>query len=345
VIREVIDKAGAPARTLPERLPRLWRAILLGGDLLAVLSACYLAGMPPAVGPAACAIVCGTLALCDAYRTTYAVVWRDEVYHVAVGCALAAVPLFALLHFVTGLPDVQPIVAFFLAAPALAAIHAALHAARVGATDPPVAQSEYVSPEAQWRLARPLVLFWKRWFDVALAAAGVLVTLPVTALAAALIAIESGMPVFFCQERVGRGGLPFRMFKFRTMRSDAGTQWALRGDSRITRVGAILRRTSVDELPQLLNVLRGDMSLVGPRPEMPDFARQFRRRIPHYDERSIVRPGLTGWAQIRCKRNLEPDDMPGVVPYDLFYVENASPVLDAIIVAKTAAEFLFHRAV
>jgi lipopolysaccharide/colanic/teichoic acid biosynthesis glycosyltransferase len=129
------------------------------------------------------------------------------------------------------------------------------------------------------------------------------------------------------------------------MWQDAGSEWVRHGDRRVTNVGALLRASSIDELPQLFNVIWGDMSLVGPRPEMPQFAREFRRRIRNYDDRHIVRPGLTGWAQVYCPRNLRPEDMSGVVPYDLFYVEHASATLDAAIVLKTAAEFLIHRGV
>jgi lipopolysaccharide/colanic/teichoic acid biosynthesis glycosyltransferase len=157
--------------------------------------------------------------------------------------------------------------------------------------------------------------------------------------------LDSGKPVLFRQERVGRGGRSFGIYKFRTMQHNAGSDWAKPGDSRITRIGAFLRRTSLDELPQLFNVIRGDMSVVGPRPEMRAFADGFEKSIPHYAQRHVVPPGITGWAQVYLKRNLEPSDMPAVLPYDLFYVEHASRFLDCAIILKTAFEVLTHRAV
>jgi lipopolysaccharide/colanic/teichoic acid biosynthesis glycosyltransferase len=185
----------------------------------------------------------------------------------------------------------------------------------------------------------------KRVFDVIVAAITLVVASPIMLAAAIAILIESGTPIFFRQERIGAEGRPFSIFKFRTMRGDAGSQWARPGDDRITRVGALLRRTSIDELPQLFNVLRGEMSIVGPRPEMVDFAASFAGTIPNYEQRHVVAPGITGWAQVYCKRNLQPVDMTDVLPFDLFYVEHASVALDAAIVLKTAAEVVFHRAV
>jgi lipopolysaccharide/colanic/teichoic acid biosynthesis glycosyltransferase len=153
------------------------------------------------------------------------------------------------------------------------------------------------------------------------------------------------MPVLFTQRRVGRDGRTFVLFKFRTMKRDAGADWVRPGDSRITRTGSFLRRTSIDELPQVFNVLRGDMSIVGPRPEMVEFARDFAQRLPSYDQRHVVPPGITGWAQLYWKRNLDPSDVTDVLRYDLFYVERASLVLDTALLLKTIAEVLFHRAV
>ena len=164
-------------------------------------------------------------------------------------------------------------------------------------------------------------------------------------IAAIAIARESSGPIFFRQERVGKDGKPFRIFKFRTMRVGAGDAWAKPGDQRITKIGAFLRRTSLDELPQIFNVLRGEMSIVGPRPEMTSFAREFTASIPNYAQRHVVQPGITGWSQVYLKRNLEPEDMTSVLPFDLFYVEHASLLLDAALILKTASEVLFHRAV
>ncbi|MBV9272170.1 MAG: sugar transferase, partial [Candidatus Eremiobacteraeota bacterium] len=184
-----------------------------------------------------------------------------------------------------------------------------------------------------------------RSFDIIVATVAAIVFLPMMAAVAAAVYFDSGAPVLFRQERVGRGGTMFRICKFRTMTTDAGANWARPGDSRITRIGAFLRRTSLDELPQIFNVLFGDMSVVGPRPEMQEFAAHFKTEIPHYDERHVVRPGITGWAQLYLKRNLEPSDVPDVLRCDLFYVEHASVPLNVAIVVKTAFEVLSHRPV
>jgi lipopolysaccharide/colanic/teichoic acid biosynthesis glycosyltransferase len=185
----------------------------------------------------------------------------------------------------------------------------------------------------------------KRAMDIVVASVAVVVLCPLMLAAGAAVWLESGSPVIFRQYRVGRGGRPFRILKFRTMRSGAGLQWARSGDPRITRLGAFLRRTSIDELPQLLNVLRGEMSIVGPRPEMVEFAETFSRTVPRYNERHAMRPGITGLAQVSMKRVLEPSDAPEVLRFDLVYVEHWSPFLDVFIIVKTAAEVLFHRVV
>ena len=345
-IREEIDsRRVVQTRRVPERLTRAWTGTLIFIDAVAVLAACYMAGLPATAGPATCVFLCGAAALCGLYQVSYVVRSYDEVYSVIATCALALVPLWWLLHSVTGLPGLQPILVLLLSAVLMSTARAALRLARFGSDDMPDATAVYISPEAQWRVRHGLYPVWKRTFDVVLSATGLVLTSPLMLLAAVCIAIESGFPIFFRQERVGRDGTTFFMYKFRTMWQDAGPQWAQPGDSRITNVGALLRRSSLDELPQLLNVLRGDMSLVGPRPEMPQFARGFRQSIAQYSDRHIVRPGITGWAQVYAKRNLRPEDMQQVVTYDFFYIEHASPMLDATIVAKTAAEFLFHRAV
>lgn len=184
----------------------------------------------------------------------------------------------------------------------------------------------------------------KRLFDLAFAVPILVVALPFMIGAVLAIWLEDGFPVLYRQERIGRAGVPFLVCKFRTMRTDlANTNWAVRGDSRITKVGAFLRRTSIDELPQIFNVLLGDMSLVGPRPEMRTWADDFSRRIPRYTERHLVRPGITGWSQIYMKRLLDPSDTPDVLKHDLFYIEHWGLLMDLSIVCKTAAEFLFHR--
>ena len=184
----------------------------------------------------------------------------------------------------------------------------------------------------------------KRIFDLCVATLMLLFAAPLMAAAALAIVAETGRPVFFRHERIGRDGLPFEMLKFRSMavRHPHGNGWAQRNDPRITRVGAILRRLSIDELPQLINVLRGEMSIVGPRPEMPEYVARFEASIPHYADRHRVKPGITGWSQLYMKRLLTPDDAADVLRHDLFYIQSWGLFMDASIVAKTAAEFLFH---
>ena len=345
-IREEISRGRVSVtHRVPERLSTVWIAILIGVDALSALSACYIAGFPATAGPAATVILCGALAWCGVYNRSYAVRWYDEAYVVAVACAVALIPSWALLHAISGLDGLQVLLALMLAALFMAVLHSAMNLARHPSGEPGDATVAYVTPEAQWKARHGLFPVWKRFFDVTLAVLGLIAVSPILLLAAVCIAIESGFPILFRQERVGRAGVPFVMYKFRTMWQDAGPDWAKRGDRRITNVGALLRASSIDELPQLFNIICGDMSLVGPRPEMPQFAQQFRRRIRNYEDRQIVRPGITGWAQVYCARNLTPDDIPAVLPYDLFYVEYASPALDAILVVKTAVEFLFHRGV
>lgn len=188
----------------------------------------------------------------------------------------------------------------------------------------------------------------KRAIDLVIAAAILLVASPIMMGTALAILIEDGRPIFFRQERVGLFGRRFAMLKFRSMSVDAeaksGPIWSPVGDKRVTRVGRFIRRTSIDELPQLINVLRGDMSIVGPRPERPLYVETFQRRLPRYDERHLVRPGITGWAQINMPRKLEVSQVGEKLSHDLWYIEHWGLFMDLSIVCKTAFEFLFHRA-
>ncbi|MFN2461911.1 MAG: exopolysaccharide biosynthesis polyprenyl glycosylphosphotransferase [Candidatus Velthaea sp.] len=185
----------------------------------------------------------------------------------------------------------------------------------------------------------------KRLMDVAIASVAIVLTAPVMLAAAAAIVLSDGAPVFFRQVRVGKNGLPFEILKFRTMRRDAEAAYAgaVHADPRITRVGAFLRRTSIDELPQFFNVLHGEMSVVGPRPEMASFAERYARTIPRYREIQQVRPGITSWGSVYMSRVIDESDLPTVVAHDLFYLQHWSPQLDLTIVLKTAVEVLFHR--
>jgi exopolysaccharide biosynthesis polyprenyl glycosylphosphotransferase len=178
----------------------------------------------------------------------------------------------------------------------------------------------------------------KRAFDLVFSALFVLLLSPVLLVIALAVKLSSRGPVLFAQERVGLDGWPFRMLKFRTMRTDAeaaGPQFAQSADPRATPLGALLRRLSLDELPQLLNVLKGDMSLVGPRPERPVFIARFRRRIPRYQLRHMVKAGMTGWAQIHGLRGNT--SIAKRVRYDLYYIEHWSLLLDLKILARTVA--------
>ncbi|MGA1529529.1 MAG: undecaprenyl-phosphate glucose phosphotransferase, partial [Kiritimatiellia bacterium] len=190
---------------------------------------------------------------------------------------------------------------------------------------------------AKW----PLDLFWnrvaKRMEDIVGSAAGLLFSAPVIAVAALLIKITSPGPIFFKQERCGEKGRRFNIYKLRTMRIDAedktGPVWAVENDPRRTRIGAFLRAHNIDELPQFWNVLKGDMSLVGPRPERPHFVEQFKEDISRYMWRHFSRPGVTGWAQVNGLRgNTSISDR---VNYDLYYLENWSLSLDFKIIART----------
>ena len=190
--------------------------------------------------------------------------------------------------------------------------------------------------------------FLKRLIDVSLASVALVLFAPIIGLAALAIALETGRPILFRQERVGLGGKPFTMLKFRSMRVNAeaetGAIWVRPGDDRCTRVGRILRRLSFDELPQLWNVLRGDMSLIGPRPERPVFVQQFRKEYARYDERHLVRPGMSGLSQLQMRRLLSRNDLGQKTTFDLYYIEEWSIFLDLSLLFRTATEFLFQRA-
>ena len=154
-------------------------------------------------------------------------------------------------------------------------------------------------------------------------------------------------PVFYRQTRVGRGGVPFTLYKFRSMYPDAelksGAVWATKDDPRVTPVGRWLRKLRLDEMPQLFNVIRGDMSLVGPRPERPEFVQMLQEKIPYYRQRSCVKPGVTGWAQINHKYGDTIEDVTTKLEYDLYYIKNLAPSLDAYILFHTAKTVLLGR--
>lgn len=179
----------------------------------------------------------------------------------------------------------------------------------------------------------------KRLFDILIALVLLLLAAPVMLVAVIAITLESKGPVFYRQERVGQGNLPVNVLKFRSMRVDAEKngqpQWAAAVDSRVTRVGAVIRRFRIDELPQLLNVLKGDMSLVGPRPERPFFVEQLAQQLPYYALRHSVKPGISGWAQVRYQYGATVEDSLEKLQYDLYYVKNHSLFLDIVILFET----------
>lgn len=185
---------------------------------------------------------------------------------------------------------------------------------------------------------RWLAMIVKRALDILIAITGLILVLPLFVLVGILIKADSLGPILYRQRRVGLRGEPYVMWKFRSMRQDAernGAVWAASKDPRVSRVGRWLRKWRVDEWPQLINVLRGEMSCVGPRPERPEFVRELRSSIPYYDLRQSVRPGITGWAQTRFRYGASRDDAHVKLQYDLYYVKNLSLALDLRILANT----------
>jgi sugar transferase (PEP-CTERM system associated) len=175
---------------------------------------------------------------------------------------------------------------------------------------------------------------------------GALLSLPIAIITAVLIKIDSRGPVFYKQERVGKNGRPFTLIKFRSMRVDAekdGPVWAKTEDERTTRVGRIIRKIRVDEIPQFWSILRGDMNFVGPRPERPHFVAQLAQEIPFYEQRHLIPPGLTGWAQIKYPYGASIEDARQKLQYDLYYIKNQSLTLDATILFETVKTILFGR--
>ena len=179
----------------------------------------------------------------------------------------------------------------------------------------------------------------KRSFDLVVSAVLIVLTAPIVALAALLIAVEGGGPVIFRQQRVGHRGRTFTVFKLRSMQQDAERDgkatWATVNDVRVTRVGRLIRRARIDELPQLFNVLRGEMSFVGPRPERPEFVAMLTEQIPFYAVRHSVKPGLTGWAQVRYSYGATVEQSVRKLEYDLYYVKNHTLLLDLVILLET----------
>lgn len=197
--------------------------------------------------------------------------------------------------------------------------------------------------------ASPLALFVKRAFDIGASAAIALLCWPIMLGVALAIRVESGrgQPILYRQERVGENGATFWLYKFRSMRTDAErdgvARWASAGDDRVTRVGRICRKLRFDELPQLWNVIRGDMSIVGPRPERPQFVSDLETKIRFYGLRHSIKPGLAGWAQLSYPYGASEEDAAEKLKYDLFYVKNHNLFLDLVILIETVEVVLFGR--
>jgi sugar transferase (PEP-CTERM system associated) len=187
----------------------------------------------------------------------------------------------------------------------------------------------------------------KRLFDITVSLAALILSLPVMVLAAIAIKLESPGPILYRQARLGQNGCVFILNKFRSMRHEAeketGPVWTQQRDPRITRVGALLRRTRLDEVPQLFNVLVGHMSFIGPRPERPEFVEELQKKIPYYMERLAVKPGITGWAQVNYRYGASVEDAVEKLQYDLYYIKNLSLFLDLLILLNTVQVVLFAR--
>lgn len=186
----------------------------------------------------------------------------------------------------------------------------------------------------------------KRILDICLAVFGILISLPITVLSALIIKLESPGPVFYLQERVGKGGQIFKVIKFRSMQQDAekdGAVWAMENDTRITRYGNFIRKVRIDELPQLFNVLKGEMSFVGPRPERPVFVEELTEKIPYYAIRHYIKPGITGWAQVCYPYGASVEDSLRKLEYDLYYMKNGSTFMDLMIIFQTIKTVLFKK--
>ena len=181
--------------------------------------------------------------------------------------------------------------------------------------------------------------------DYFLSSIGLIISLPIIALVALAIKIESPGPIFYRHERVGKDGKIFSFLKFRSMRDEAeketGPVWATENDDRVTRVGKIIRKMRLDEIPQMINILRGEMSFIGPRPERSYFVEQLQNKIPLYEKRHGIKPGITGWAQIQYRYGASEGDALEKLKYDLFYIKNMSLLFDLIILFKTLRIVLF----
>jgi lipopolysaccharide/colanic/teichoic acid biosynthesis glycosyltransferase len=191
-----------------------------------------------------------------------------------------------------------------------------------------------------------LYIFFQRAFDILLAIIGLTIGVLILPLIVLGNLLGNKGPLFYIQERIGRNGKPFQIIKLRTMVVNAekdGVKWAKKDDKRITKFGKFLRRSRLDEIPQFYNVLKGDMSVIGPRPERPFFVNELARIIPFYETRHIIKPGLTGWAQVKTRYGSSIDDSLTKLQYDLYYIKHRSVFLDFNIAIKTLSTILYYR--
>ena len=210
---------------------------------------------------------------------------------------------------------------------------------------------EHINPswlvQSSGFLITPFIRLLKKILDVMFSSILLIFSLPFFPLIALAIKLDSPGPVFYFQQRVGLNGQPFTIFKFRSMRTDSeaqtGAAWAEENDPRVTKLGTFMRRTRIDELPQLINVLKGDMSFIGPRPERPEFVEQISRVTPYYNERHAIKPGITGWAQVMYPYGASLGDSVEKLRYDLYYINNLSLFLELYILFETIKIVLFRR--
>jgi lipopolysaccharide/colanic/teichoic acid biosynthesis glycosyltransferase len=356
-----IDSAfSAPASVLsaPYAYRRLWRPVVLLGDCAAIATAffaAYLAAwhaLGPRPGAGACVvaalIILMGLAAHDLHERTLAIVRRDEFYYAAGVTLVTGVAIVAgcFLTDASAVSHLAVTLGVLLSIGTTGAVRYGLRAV--------VGEQRLFEPGSA-RVLSPLpgivrdrARYSKRAIDIVLVLLALPVAMPLLALAALAIKLEDRGPVFYRQTRLGKNGRPFAIFKLRSMRVDAeartGPVWAAQGDARTTRVGRILRRLSIDELPQLFNVLRGEMSVVGPRPERPAFTKHFSRTNPRYVHRLIVAPGLTACSHLYMPRSVGTDAVEQRLSYDLFYIRHWSIAMDVALIIKTAVEVVFHEA-
>ena len=184
----------------------------------------------------------------------------------------------------------------------------------------------------------PIGIRIKNLIDILVALVGLIITSPIILFTSILILLESRGPIIYKQVRTGVNGKPFTVYKFRSMRKDAekkGAQWASQNDDRITRIGKIIRKLRIDELPQLMNILKGEMSFIGPRPERPEFDKTLEAKIPYYNLRNSLKPGMTGWAQVMYPYGASIEDSRQKLEYDIYYIKNYSLLLDLTILIRT----------